>query len=123
MLDSHIFLRNARFHAYHGVLSQERIVGNDYLVSIDIDYDFEHAMVTDSLDDTISYADVYELVKAEMQVSSRLLEHVAGRIAKRLIALYPLIREVKLELTKINPPMGADCDGAGVSIHLINNKT
>ena len=123
MLDSHIFLRNARFHAYHGVLSQERIVGNDYRVSVDIAYDFEHAMDTDELDDTISYADVYELVKTEMQVPSKLLEHVAGRVGRKLITTYPMIRDVKVEVTKVNPPMGADCDGAGVSIHLINNKT
>lgn len=123
MLESHIFLRKARFHAYHGVLSQERIVGNDYLVSVDIAYDFEHAMDTDELDDTINYADVYEMVKAEMEVPSKLLEHVAGRIGRNVVSTYPMVCDVKVEITKVNPPMGADCEGAGVSIHLINNKT
>ena len=32
--NSRIFLRNVRFHAYHGVLEQERSVGNDYVVNI-----------------------------------------------------------------------------------------
>ena len=55
--NSRIFLRNVRFHAYHGVLEQERSVGNDYVVNIVADCDFTHALQTDELQDTVSYAD------------------------------------------------------------------
>jgi dihydroneopterin aldolase len=58
-----------------------------------------------------------------MAVPSNLLEHVAGRIAKAVMAAYPEILSVDIKLTKTNPPMGADCKGAGVEIHLINDKT
>lgn len=121
--DSHIYLKNVRLHAYHGVLEQERVVGNDYLVNVDIAYDFEQAMNTDELSDTINYAEVYEWVRKEMNVPSKLLEHVVQRIGKRLIQTYPAIHEIDLSLTKVNPPFGADCDGAGVAVHLINDKT
>ncbi len=80
-------------------------------------------METDDVADTLSYADVYQLVQQEMQQPSNLLEHVVGRIGKRLLAEFPLIKAIDLKLTKVNPPMGADCDGAGVEIHLINEKT
>lgn len=86
-------------------------------------YDFGKAMETDDVADTLSYADVYQLVQQEMQQPSNLLEHVVGRIGKRLLAEFPLIKAIDLKLTKVNPPMGADCDGAGVEIHLINEKT
>ena len=36
---------------------------------------------------------------------------------------WPQIAAVDVKLIKINPPMGADCDGAGVELHLINDKT
>ena len=52
--NSRIFLRNVRFHAYHGVLEQERSVGNDYVVNIVADCDFTHALQTDELQDTVS---------------------------------------------------------------------
>ena len=65
-----------------------------------------------------SYADVYEAVKAEMAVPSRLLEHVCGRIMDRLFRDFPQIEEITLKLAKRNPPMGADIEAAGVEICL-----
>ena len=120
---SKIFLKNIRFHAYHGVLEQENMVGNDYLVNLSLEYDFSRAMQTDELSGTINYAEVYELLKREMAKPSKLLEHVAGRIGDSLFAVYPSIKEIQLSVTKINPPMGADSDGAGVEVVLTNNKT
>ena len=120
---SKIFLKNIRFHAYHGVLEQENTVGNDYLVNLSLEYDFSRAIQTDELNGTINYAEVYELLKREMAKPSKLLEHVAGRIGDSLFAAYPSIKEIQLSVTKINPPMGADSDGAGVEVVLTNNKT
>lgn len=80
---SKIYLKNVRFHAYHGVLPQETQVGNDYVVNLDVSYDFSRAMETDELAGTLNYAELYELVKQEMEIPSKLLEHVAGRIGKR----------------------------------------
>jgi len=123
LIESKIFLRNVRFHAYHGVLEQEQTVGNDYLVNLTVTYDFSTAMETDELSGTISYADLFELVKEEMAVPSKLLEHVAGRIGKRIFIEYPSIEKIQLAINKVNPPMGADCDGAGVEVVLTNDKT
>ena len=115
---SKIYLKNVRFHAYHGVLPQETQVGNDYVVNLDVSYDFSKAMETDELAGTLNYAELYELV-----IPSKLLEHVAGRIGKRLFAEYPTIQKIQLAITKVNPPFGADCDGAGVEVVLTNDKT
>ena len=123
LMSSKIYLRNVRFHAFHGVLPQEGIVGNDYLVNLVLDYDFSSAMQTDELQGTLNYAEVYQKVREEMAVSSKLLEHVAGRIAHRLFSDFPEIQKLQLSITKVNPPMGADSDGAGVEVVLINYKT
>lgn len=123
LMSSKIYLRNVRFHAFHGVLPQERIVGNDYLVNLVLDYDFSSAMKTDDLQGTLNYAEVYQKVREEMVVPSKLLEHVAGRIAHRLFSDFPEIQKLQLSITKVNPPMGADSDGAGVEVVLTNDKT
>ena len=114
---SYIFLRNVRFHAFHGVLPQERQVGGDFLVNLRVGYPIEKAMESDEVEDTLNYASLFDLVKREMQVPSQLLEHVAGRIAKAIMATFPAVTSIDLELTKQNPPMGADADGAGVEVH------
>ena len=123
LMSSKIYLRNVRFHAFHGVLPQEGIVGNDYLVNLVLDCDFSSAMQTDELQGTLNYAEVYQKVREEMVVPSKLLEHVAGRIAHRLFSDFPEIQKLQLSITKVNPPMGADSDGAGVEVVLTNDKT
>ena len=123
MQTSYIYLNDLRFNACHGVLEQERVVGNDYLVSLRVEYPFTQAMQIDRVEDTLSYADIFEAVKAEMNIPSALLEHVAYRIAQAVLGLDMAVRSVHIRLTKINPPMGADCGGAGVELHLINDKT
>lgn len=123
LMSCKIYLRNVRFHAFHGVLPQEGIVGNDYLVNLVLDYDFSSAMKTDDLQGTLNYAEVYQKVREEMAVPSKLLEHVAGRIAHRLFSDFPEIQRLQLSITKVNPPMGADSDGAGVEVVLTNDKT
>lgn len=123
LMSSKIYLRNVRFHAFHGVLPQEGIVGNDYLVNLVLDYDFSSAMQTDKLQGTLNYAEVYQKVREEMAVPSKLLEYVAGRIGHRLFSDFPEIQKLQLSITKVNPPMGADSDGAGVEVVLTNDKT
>jgi dihydroneopterin aldolase len=120
---SYIVLKEVRFHAFHGVMPQERKVGADFLLSLRLGYDISKAMQTDDVTDTLNYAEVYQLAKQEMEQPSALLEHVAGRIAQTLMQQFPAVKSIDLTLTKQNPPMGADCQGAGVELHLINDKT
>ena len=120
MMKTAIFLDEVRFHAFHGVMPQERAVGADFTVWLTVGYDFVKAAESDDLDDTISYADLYEVVRAEMDKPSQLLEHVALRIVKAVASRWPKVEKIDIRLAKDNPPMGADCKGAGVEIHFIN---
>lgn len=121
--ECYIRLNNLRFHAFHGVLPQERLTGNDYLVSLCIGFDFSEALKSDDVRDTLNYAEVYQVIAAEMKVPGNLLEGVAGRIGRKLVETFPKIIDIRLRITKRNPPMGADSDGAGIEVHLINDKT
>lgn len=123
LTEGFIRLDRLRFHAFHGVLPQERRTGNDYELTLRLGYPLDKAMASDDVRDTINYADVYALIRQEMEQPSALLEHVAARIAQRLFAEYAQLSSVDLLLTKKNPPMGAQCDGASVELHLINDKT
>lgn len=122
-LQTYIRIEKLRIRAFHGVLEQERSVGGDFLVSLRIGYPWRLAMESDNVKDTLDYAAVYRLVQREMAVPSQLLEHVAGRIASALQNEFPQIMSIDLWLTKVTPPMGGDCEGAGVELHLINDKT
>lgn len=115
--NSYIFLKEIRCYAYHGVAPQENLIGNEYVIDLKLKVDISQASQTDEVADTVSYADVHELIKAEMAVPSKLLEHVGGRMAAKLFEVFPAIEEIELRLSKRNPPMGADIDVAGIELH------
>lgn len=115
---STIFVNDIQLHAYHGVMPQEQLTGNDYLVSVSAQYPIDKAIATDDVQHTLNYAMVYDIVKEEMSISSKLVEHVAGRIAHHLMKQFADISAVRVRVTKLNPPMGAQCAGAGVEIEM-----
>lgn len=105
-------------HAHHGVLEQERIIGGDFRVSLQLlmlECDTVDALVNDKLSGTINYAEVYELVKKEISVPSALLEHVAMRICRVLIYTYSCLQNVKVAVTKVVPPING-FDGKGITV-------
>lgn len=123
LAESTISLDDVRLYAYHGVLEQERRVGGEYSVSLRVHYNIYKAMATDNVADTLNYAELLAVVKREMAQPSNLLEHVAGRIGEAVFKAFPQAEAMELTVTKVNPPMGADCAGASVHVHLINDKT
>lgn len=111
---SKIVLEEMRFYAFHGVGEQERKVGNRFTVNLILTADLRQAVVSDCIGDTINYAEVYEVVKAEMDVPSALLEHVAGRVLVALKVQFPQLTEVEVKVTKSSPPFGGDVQSASV---------
>lgn len=116
MTKTWIELEAMNFYAYHGVLEQERKVGNHFIVSLSVEVSIDRSLETDDLSDTISYADLYALVNEEMSIPSKLLEHVVGRIQRRLMAYSERILSLRLRLTKLNPPFPGDVRSASVVI-------
>ena len=116
--ESYIHLHNLRFHAYHGVLAQERRTGGEFVVNVRVAYPLRQAMQTDNVDDTLNYAELFEIINKEMQTPSSLLEHVAGRIGESIFRHFVQVSSVWLTIAKKNPPMGADSDGAAVEVLL-----
>ena len=106
---STIELLGLNFHAHHGVLPEERLLGNTFTVDLTLRADISHAIATDELCGTINYAEAYEVVKKEMEEPSLLLEHVCGRICTALINRFPTLQQVKVRVVKHNPPI----EGAG----------
>ena len=95
-------------------------MGGEFLVDLRVGYPIADAMQSDEVSDTLNYAELYQLVKREMEIPSKLLEHVAGRIVSAVGEQFPKVSSIHLKITKKNPPMGADCDGAGVELRIEN---
>lgn len=111
-----ITLHDIRIFAYHGVMPQEQVVGDWYTVNLQLTVQQEAATQSDRLTDTVDYSKVFDVVKREMLIPSKLMEHVCGRICQSILADFPLVDEVSITIVKQNPPIGAECGGCGVEL-------
>ncbi len=114
-----IVLRGLVFYGYHGVNAEEQKLGQRFRLDLTLWTDLQAAARSDDLADTISYAAVYALIAPIMTGSpSRLLEHVAGRIATALLAAEPRLARLRVRLLKLDPPIAGMTTGqAGVVLH------
>ncbi len=101
-----IALENMEFFAYHGCFSEEQIIGTRFFVDLWIETNTTEAEHSDRLSQTINYQEVFLLVKEQMAVKSKLLEHVGRRILDALKEKFPEVISAKVKVSKMNPPLG-----------------
>ncbi|MHA3788510.1 dihydroneopterin aldolase [Flavobacterium hauense] len=111
-----IKLKNIRTFSYHGCLVEESKIGSDYSVDLEIKADLKQSMQTDELADTVDYVHLNKIVAEEMAIRSKLLEHVAKRIVDRVFNEIPMVMNVVVGVSKINPPIGGDVQAVTIEI-------
>ena len=117
-----IQISGIRCYAYHGCNEEEARIGGAYLVDIEIETDFEEAAASDDLSKTVDYVEVYSIVKEQMSVRSKLIEHVAKRIGDALLKKISRIKNVEVKVTKLNPPINGDVEKVSVIYSGNNNR-
>ena len=109
-----IHLHHLEFFAFHGLYEEERIIGNNFLVSIDVD--FESDEIISSISDTIDYTAVYEIVQKRMLIPTDLIEVVAEDIISVVCQTFPQVKQIKISIQKSNPPIMNFKGNVGVSL-------
>lgn len=111
-----ILVEGIRTYAYHGCLEEEAKIGGDYIVNVILETDFSAAAKTDDLTKTIDYVTVYNIVKTQMAIRSKLIEHVAQRIIDALKKEFPSVIKTEVKVTKLNPPMHGHVDSVSAVV-------
>lgn len=109
-----IHLDHLEFFAHHGLYEEERIVGNNFVVSVDVD--FESDEIISSISDTIDYSLVYEIVQKRMLIPTDLIEVVAEDIISAICQKFPQVKQIKISIQKSNPPVIGFKGNVGVSL-------
>jgi 7,8-dihydroneopterin aldolase/epimerase/oxygenase len=110
-----IKLKNIKVFSYHGCLDEEGKIGSDYRIDLKVKADLSKSAETDELKDTIDYVHLNKIVKEEMAIRSKLLETVAERILCRIMNELELVAKAKVDVSKINPPIGGNVSMVTVS--------
>ncbi len=118
-----IIVKNIRVYAHHGCLGEETLIGSEYRVDITVSANLSEAISTDRLSQTVDYVHINRIVKAEMNIPSKLLEHVANRIIGRIFLEILMVEKIKVCVSKINPPIGGDVEMVSVKLSADRQET
>jgi dihydroneopterin aldolase len=111
-----VFVRGIEFEGNHGYTAAERRSTRRFRVSLTLEISLANASVSDKISDTVDYFKMSEVVVAiGTQSTYRLLERLAGEIARAISDLYPHAA-VTVELEKLNPPCPGVPEASGVRV-------
>ncbi|MBE5959153.1 MAG: 2-amino-4-hydroxy-6-hydroxymethyldihydropteridine diphosphokinase [Lachnospiraceae bacterium] len=118
-----IEIKGLKVFAYHGVLEQEKLEGQDFFIDATLYLDVKRAGVSDELDDTVNYAGVCELIDSFLKKNRfDLIEAAARQTAIAVLKSMPKIREISLTIHKPSAPIGLPFDDVTVTVNEKWNK-
>jgi dihydroneopterin aldolase len=115
-----VSLHGAEFFALHGFYPEEQLLGNKFVLDIDVEFSAAADLTGDHINDTVNYEQLYTIADEEMRHTRKLLEAVAQSIANRIRAEHPFVETIKVELKKLNPPLKGRVAYSAVTV--TNNK-
>jgi len=112
-----ILMKNMSFYGYHGVMAEEKVLGQKFFIDVVLELDLLTAGKTDNVETTVSYADVFQVVKEHAEVKKYdLLEALAHNIASNVLSDFKLVHAVNVEVRKPEAPVHGVFDHFGVQI-------
>ncbi len=116
-MNDYIEIRDLVVFANHGVLKEEKTMGQKFVISLRLYADMTNAICTDDLDDAVNYAEICEFV-TEFTKKNRckLIEAAADGIARSILVCYPLINRVDITLHKPWAPIGLPLSSVAVNL-------
>lgn len=109
-----VHLHNLQFNSFHGIHEEEKILGNEYLVDASVEFHEETSVIT-SIQDTVDYVDIYNIIKEKMSVPTPLLETVVMEIGNKIHNEFPQLRSINISVRKMYPPIEGIQGAAGVN--------
>jgi len=109
-------LNGVKIYAHHGCLPEEALIGGHYRVDVTVTTDFSMATESDDLSHTVDYVQLNAIVKEEMAIRSRLIEHVGQRIVRRIRKEIAMVEHLRVKIVKICPPINGDVEDVAIII-------
>lgn len=117
MSQDKIILKGMEFYGYHGALAEERTLGQKFEVDLELFLSLDEAGKTDNLETTVSYAEVFDLVRDVVTGNPyNLIEAVAQKITDVLFEHFNL-KGVKVKVIKPQVPISGHLKYAAVEIY------
>lgn len=117
-----IRIKGLEIFAYHGVNPEEKENGQNFVLDLTLTTDLSRAARSDDLNDTVNYAAVRKAVNAAFTAEKYdLIERAAQAVCDAVLAGFPKVQSVTLELKKPEAPIHAVFDY--VSVEMTRSRT
>lgn len=116
-----IHLQKLKFYAFHGLYEEEKILGNEFEVTLSVKFILKQFPCR-TIDQTINYVLLFDLVKERMNKPTPLLETIASEIANQIFEEFQIVEEVIISITKLTAPIISFTGVVGVSLELKRNE-
>ena len=114
-----LFIDNLEVFANHGLFQEENKLGQKFIVDIECELHYKKAMFSDEMTDSISYADIAEVVvKTATTNTFNLLERLAGEILKNIFTEFSQIENINLKINKPGAPIKYHFEKCGVEVEV-----
>lgn len=101
-----IILKNLGFYGYHGVLDAEKVLGQKFFIDMELFLDTKEAGINDDMNKSVSYADVYYLIKDIVENQRfNLIEALGENLATKVLNRFSLIKSVMVRVKKPEAPV------------------
>jgi len=104
------------FHAFHGCMKEEQQIGNTFIVDLFLEADTAKSEQSDNLNDTVDYSKAFDIVKKEMEVPSKLIEHVGRRILEAIKKQFLEVESVEVKIAKKSPPINGQAESVSITL-------
>jgi 7,8-dihydroneopterin aldolase/epimerase/oxygenase len=112
-----IYVNGMEFYGYHGVLPEETVLGQRFLVDLVAEIDLKEAGLTDNLEESISYVDLYQVCQGIVEGEPfKLIETVAEKVAMVILEQFAKVKQVSVKVVKPNPPIKGHYHSVAVEI-------
>ena len=112
-----LFIDNLEVFANHGLFEEENKLGQKFIFDIECELNYKKAMFSDEMTDSISYADIAEVVvKTATTNTFNLLERLSGEILKNIFTKFSQIENIKLKINKPGAPIKYHFEKCGVEV-------
>lgn len=114
-------MKNLAFYGYHGVLKEENILGQKFYIDIEMFLNLKKPGMTDHVEDTVNYGEVYEIIKKIVEKKRfKLIEALGENIAQRILNTFDLVKEIEVTIRKPEAPVPGIYDYFGITIRRKN---
>lgn len=112
-----IIMKNLAFFGYHGVMEEEKTLGQKFFLDIEIYSDLLKAGKSDEVEDTVHYGEVYNNIKNIVENKRfKLIEALAENIAEVILEEFIKVQEINIVVRKPEAPVPGIFDYVGVEI-------